>query len=94
MKKPILILLILFLTIGSLVVVRSVVASRITTSGLELSQLKNDTSNLKTQNAILREEIYSLSSLTHVSETADKVGFVESKDAYAVSAARPIARKE
>lgn len=94
MKKPILILLILFLTIGSLVVVRSVVASRITTSGLELSQLKNDTSNLKTQNAILREEIYSLSSLTHVSETADKVGFVESKEAYAVSAARPIARKE
>lgn len=94
MKKPILIIAILFITIGALVVTRSVVAARITTSGLELSQVKSETSELKTQNAILREEIFSLSSLTHVSETAEKVGFVESKDVYAVSAARSIARKE
>lgn len=94
MKKPLFILVLLFLTIGALVVVRSVVAARITTSGLELSQLQSETYALKTENAILREEIFTLSSLTHVSERADQVGFVESESVFAVSGAKPIARGE
>lgn len=94
MKKPILILILLFVAIGGLVVTRSVVSTRITTSGLELSQIRQDTHDLRTENAILREKIFSLSSLTHVSERAEKVGFVESKSVYAVSGAKPIARGE
>jgi len=94
MKKPILVLVLLFLTIGTLIIVRSVVSSRITTSGLELSQVREEANVLRTQNALLREEIFSLSSLTQVSERAEKVGFVESKSVYAVSGAQPIARGE
>lgn len=94
MKKPIIVLVLLFLTIGSLIVVRSVVSARITTSGLELSNVRDETHSLRTQNAIIREKIFSLSSLTQVSVRAEKVGFVESKSVYAVSAAQPIARKE
>jgi cell division protein FtsL len=94
MKKPILVLIILFLTIGVLVVARSMASARITTSGLELSQVQDETHKLKTENAILREKIFSLSSLTHVSERAEKVGFVESKQVFAVSSSKPIARGE
>jgi hypothetical protein len=94
MKKPILVLTLLFLIIGSLVITRSVVSARITTSGLELSQIRQETHHLRTENAIIREKIFSLSALTQVSERAEKVGFVESKSVYAVSAAKPIARGE
>ncbi len=94
MKKPILILSILFLTIISLFGLRSAVSTRIITSGLELGQLRDDTNHYKTENAILREKIFSLSSLSHVSEAASKVGFVESKSNFAVSAAHPIALKQ
>ncbi len=92
MKKPVYILLILFVAIGVLTAVRSVVSSRITTSGLELGKIQDETSLYKTQNVLLKEKIFSLSSLTHVSEAASKVGFVESKATFAVSGERPIAR--
>lgn len=91
MKKPFLILFVLFLTIGVLFGVRSVASTRITTSGLELGEIQEKTSAYKTENAILKEKIYSLSSLNHVSETAEKVGFVESKSTFAVGGPRPIA---
>lgn len=91
MKKPFFILAMLFLTIGILFGARSFASTRITTSGLELGEIQEQTSYYKTQNAILREKIFSLSSLNHVSETAEKVGFVESKSTFAVGGARPIA---
>lgn len=92
MKKPASVIIVFLITIGILVGVRSVVASRISTSGVELSQIQEETSKYVTQNAILEEKIFSLSSLTHVSETASKNGFVDSKEAFAVSGAKPIAR--
>jgi len=92
MKKPFFVISLLFLTIIVLLGVRTVVSARITTSGLELGEIQDETSAYKTQNAILKEKIFSLSSLTHVSEVAAKDGFVESKQAFAISAARPIAK--
>jgi len=94
MKKPALILIVLFLTIGVLFAVRSAVSSRITTSGLELGEIQDKTKTYKTQNAILKEKIFNLASLTNVSETASKVGFVESKESFAVSGQRPIALRQ
>lgn len=94
MKIPVLVLVILFVTIAVLTGARSVVSSRITTSGLELGKIQDQTADYKTQNVILKEKIFSLSSLTHVSEAAENVGFVESKEAFAVTAARPIARRQ
>lgn len=94
MRIPVLVLIVLFAAVGILTGVRSVVSSRITTSGLELGKIQDQTAGYKTQNVILKEKIFSLSSLTHVSETASKDGFVESKEAFAVTAARPIARRQ
>lgn len=94
MKKPVLILGILFIIIGILFGVRTVASTRITTSGLELGRIQDATHEYKTQNTILKEKIFSLSSLTQVSEAASKEGFVEGKSTFAVSGARPIARGE
>lgn len=91
MKKPVLILGSLFLAIVVLFGVKTVVSTRIITSGVELAKIQDETQGYKTENTILKEKIYSLSSLTHVSEQATKVGFVESKSTFAVSAVRPIA---
>ncbi len=93
-KKPIFAVLLLTIIIGVLVGVRSIVSSRITTSGVELGKIQDQTASLKTQNTLLKEKIFSLSSLTHVSEAAAKEGFVEGKGAFAVSGQRPIARKQ
>lgn len=92
MNKPIIIIAVLFIAIGALLGVRSVVSARISTSGLELGKIQDLASVYKTENVILKEKIFSLSSLTHVSEAASKEGFVESKGAFAVSGQRPIAR--
>jgi cell division protein FtsL len=94
MKKPIFVLLTLILIITILIAVRSAVSTRIITSGLELGDVKDKTSYYKTENTLLREKIFSLSSLTRISEAAYKAGFVESKSNFAVSAAQPIARKQ
>lgn len=91
MKKPFLVLGLLFLAIGVLFGVKTMVSTRIITSGVELGKLQDETQDYKTQNTILKEKIYSLSSLTHVSESASKVGFVESKSTFAVTQAHPIA---
>lgn len=94
MKKPAIILLALVLIIVVLFGLRSAVSNRITTSGLELGMVQDETLTYKTENAIIREKIFSLSSLSHVSEAASKVGFVESKSNFAVAAAHPIALKQ
>ena len=91
MRKPVLILGVLILTIGVLFAVKTVVSTRIITSGVELGRIQDETTEYKTQNTLIKEKIYSLSSLTHVSEQATKVGFVESKSTFAVSATHPIA---
>lgn len=92
MKKPALILTFLILTIIALFGVRVAVSNGISTSGVELGKLEEVTGKYKTQNAILREKIFALSSLSFISEKAAKLGFVESKSNFAVSLARPIAK--
>ena len=92
MKKPILLLSILILTIFSLFGARAIVSNGISTSGVELGKLQETTGKYKTQNVILREKIFALSSLSYIFEKAAKLGFVENKSNFAVSAARPIAK--
>lgn len=94
MKKPLIILTFLFVTIGALVLVRSVVSASITTSGLELSQINEESSELRTKNAILRKDIFSLSSLISISDRAVKVGFVDSSSVFSVSSKQTIALSE
>ncbi len=94
MKKPLILISFLVLIIVVLFGARTVVSNRISTSGVELGATQDDLSFYKTENTILKEKIYALSSLTSVSERAKKLGFVESKDTFAVSKSLPIALKQ
>jgi cell division protein FtsL len=93
-RKPYLVLGVLFTVIAILFGVRVVVSTRITTSGLALGEMQDEIAQYKTENTTLKQQIFALSSLSHVSEAASRVGFVESKSTFAVTAAHPIARGE
>jgi hypothetical protein len=93
MKKPIYLIGILMTIIISLFVVKTFVSNRISTSGVELGYTQEKIAEYKTQNAILKEKVYSKSSLTYLSRVAQKKGFVESKSTFAVSKGLPLARK-
>lgn len=93
MKKPVLVLGILILTILVLFGVRAAVSNRISTSGVVLGDVQEQIAEYKTQNAIIKEKILAESSLTHVSSLASKKGFVESKTTFAVSGGTSLARR-
>lgn len=94
MKKPALLISILFLIIITLFGVRAAVSNKLSTSGVALGKTQDEISKLRTQNFILKEKVYSLSSLSHVSSAAAKLGFVESKESFALTKAHPIALKQ
>lgn len=89
-KYKILLGLLIFLVI-SLTFVRSVVSNRISTDGLVLGRMEEETAYYKTENLIYKEKIFTLSSLNTISQKADKLGFVNSKISFAVGSSLPIA---
>lgn len=93
-NKPMIILGVLVFTMVVLFGVRTAVSNRISTSGVALGKTQDKLKEYKTQNAILREKVSNLSSLSYISETAEKRGFVESKKSFALTKTRPIALKE
>lgn len=94
MKKPVLLIAILILTIITLFGVRAAVSNKLSTSGVALGKTQDEINKFRTQNLILKEKVYSLSSLSHVSSAAAKLGFVESKESFALTKAHPIALKQ
>jgi hypothetical protein len=93
MKKPLAILAILIFIILGLFLTRTAISNRISTSGVELGRTQDEIKKYQTENYLLREQIFAMSSLTKISSAAAEIGFVESKDTFAVSAGRPIARR-
>lgn len=91
MKKPFLLIAFLVIVIISLFGVRAVVSNKLSTSGVELGQAQDDIKRIRTENTIIKEKLYKMSSLTHVSSAAARLGFVESKESYALIKAQPIA---
>lgn len=94
MKKSALILAILFLTITVLFGTKSVLSNRLSTTGVALGELQDGVKKYKTQNVILREQVNMMSSLSNISSAAAELGFVESKDNFALTKSRPIAIRQ
>lgn len=94
MKKPIFTLVTLFFVITVLFGVKTVVSNKLSTSGPALGRAQDEINKYKTENAILKEKVFGLSSLNHVSSVAAKLGFVESKDTFALTKGMPIALKQ
>lgn len=94
MKKPSLIIVFLVLAVIALSIVRTFIANNVSTSGVVLSDLEAQGSSLQTENAVLAEKLYTLTSLSRISEKAEKLGFSETKKTFAISGQRPVAFKQ
>ncbi len=94
MKKEIFIVTSLIAVIVCLLITRTVISNGISTSGEVLGQIKEKTNALKMENAIIGEELYAMVSLTNLSEKAEKLGFVNSKDTVSLTKSLPLAIKQ
>lgn len=94
MKKPALIVTVLIFAVLVLSVVRVSVANRISTSGIELSQIEEEVALLKKENLILQEELLDVSSFTQIASRAGELGFVASGANLVISTAIPVAVKQ
>lgn len=93
MKKPIIFVTFLVLSILFLSVVQVVVSNSLSTSGLELAKMQKEIAVLQKENYILSEELLFESSLTRIASQAGELGFVDSKAEIYLSTPLPIAVK-
>jgi len=84
----------LFLILILLGIGRMAVSNNISTSGTVLGELNEQINNYKTENLILSEKVLDLSSLAKISEKAEKLGFVESENAFSITNSLPVAIKQ
>lgn len=94
MKKPITSIAVLVLIVISLALIRTFVANNIATSGVMLSDLEQKISNMKTENAVIAEKLYSQAALSNISSKAIEQGFASSKESIVVSSSQPVAFKK
>jgi len=69
-------------------------SNRISTAGIELSKLQTEVKEAKRQNALLREKLLTISSLTRIASKAGELGFVEAKENIYILSPLPLARRE
>lgn len=94
MKRPKRLISFIFLIILALSVVRVTIENNISTTGVELMSLQEKLETYKKENSQLEESYLASSSLTKISEIAQKKGFVESKNPVYFSAPLPLALKQ
>lgn len=74
---------ILFTILGAIIVILLViqisVSNMLSTGGIKLSDIQGQIQGMQRENAILKEKILSVSSLTYISGQAEKEGFVPDK---------------
>lgn len=77
MKRGYILLSVLGLTIVVLSLVQITISNMLSTGGIELASVQSQIQDYQKDNAILKEQIYSVASLTHVAAQADKLGYVQ-----------------
>lgn len=93
MKKSVLLIFVLVLTVTVLSVIRTYISNNIATSGVTLSLIEEKTASLKTENAVLSQKLYESSSLTNVASKASVLGFEDSKTSFVLNSGLPVAKR-
>ncbi|KKP81112.1 MAG: hypothetical protein UR81_C0006G0002 [Candidatus Levybacteria bacterium GW2011_GWB1_35_5] len=93
MKKSVLLIFVLVLTVSVLSVIRTYVSNNIATSGVTLSLIEEEVASLKTENAVLSQKLYESSSLTNVASKASVLGFVDSQTSFVLNSGLPVAKR-
>jgi len=94
MKKPIVLLIFLFLIILGLALVQIGLSNKIATTGEQLTALQNEIDVYKKENTILNQKLLSASSLTTIAAKAKKLGFVDDNTQIDLSAPLPLALRQ
>jgi len=93
MKKPVLFIILNLVVIITLSIVQVVAANSISTTGIELGKIQDQTLAIQKKNEVLKEQVLTLSSLTSISSRAASMGFVEGKSTLVISQPLPLARR-
>ena len=93
MKRQRIVILGLTLIIFSLTVVRVVVANGISTNGVVLADISERSEAVFKENMLLKEKLYKLSSLTHLSSEAARLGFVNKTEYISLNSPLPLAQR-
>lgn len=94
MKKPAFVIIFLLGIVIVLSVVKVIIHNRLSTSGVFVSKIEKEIDFYKTQNAILSEKLLTQSSLTNISEKAEKLGFVKESSLMVLKTSRPLAVRQ
>jgi hypothetical protein len=93
MKKQRIVILGLTLVIFVLTVARVVVANGISTNGVVLADISEKNEKVSRENMLLKERLYKLSSLTHISSEAARLGFVTKTEYISLNSPLPLAHR-
>lgn len=93
MKKPAFVIISLLGIVIVFSVVKVIIHNRLSTSGVFVSKVEKEIDFYKTQNAILSEKLLTQSSLTNISEKAEKLGFVKENSLMVIKTSRPLASR-
>lgn len=88
-----------FLTIFTLItvglsLVQIVVSNAFSTDGIVLGNMQKQLAQLESENMQLREQVFSLSSYTHIASSAGTMGFVGGNNQLVLTGARPLAIRQ
>jgi hypothetical protein len=94
MKKPALLIMSLTILIIVLAIVRTFVANNISTSGVVLGKIEEKVEQYKLENSILAEQLYSMSSLTNISQKAYDLGYGDETSDLVLTQNKTVALKQ
>ena len=94
MKKPALLIMSLTILIIALAIVRTFVANNISTSGVVLGRLEEKVEQYKLENSVLAEQLYSLASLTNISQKAYDLGYSDETSDLVLTQNKTVALKQ
>ncbi|MDO8658589.1 MAG: hypothetical protein Q7K55_07635 [Candidatus Levybacteria bacterium] len=75
-------------------VVQVTVSNRLSTAGLEIAKLQEETKKYNNENSIMSESLLLSTSLTNIASTAAEIGFVKSGSQFFLSTPLPLAVKQ
>lgn len=95
MKRGYILLAGLILVVVILSVLQISISNMLSIGGIELSQVQTQIDGYQKENAVLKEQIYRVASLTNISQEAEKLGYVQgiSKSTLVIANLQPLALK-
>lgn len=94
MKKSFYLLPFLLSVVIILTLVQVIVSNVFSTKGIGLDSIEQQTLFYKKQNALIKEKLLEISSLTYISSSANKIGFIEENNRIFISSPLPLAIKQ